>query len=351
MKPGWKREKCSARERVRVRVASDFFGLFWPTASREPELSDTVREHMIASAGLVHTFGVLLALTPPSSENWLPIIGGEEVPEGEWPEVVALRARDFLCTGTLIAPQVVLTAAHCFAHVREGDEIEVYKGSNYDPSTSVPVGISTNWAGHPAYCGAANCGDTSYDYGYIVLPEAVNLPLYPAPITTQEEWDEVMKKGATLRLIGFGETETKTSGKKLFVDTSIAQFSPKGLQFFTAGDGKDSCRGDSGGPAMAVSADGQSWRLAGVLSSGAVECGEGGWYGVPIAVLDWVQTNTPYKLPNGACASLDCIDIDPSRGSKGKCAFSPTTPAQDLLAGLTLVAIGWGNRRRRAKRG
>jgi hypothetical protein len=305
---------------------------------------------MIASSALVYTFGALLAFSSLSSENWLPIIGGQAVGEGEWPEVVAIRARDYLCTGTLIAPKVVLTAAHCFDHVREGDEVDVYKGSVYDPTNLLPVGISTEWAAHPAYCQGPTCGDASYDYGYIVLPEAVDLPIYPAPITTQEEWDEVMKLGTLVRLIGFGETEQQTSGKKLFVDTSIAKFTPRGLQFFTAGEGKDSCRGDSGGPAMVPSADGQSWRLAGVLSSGAKECGKGGWYGVPIVVLDWLQSNTPYKLENGTCAGLDCLDIVPPRNTKGKCAFSPTTPAQDALAGLVLVSVAWGNRRRRARR-
>src|SRR5262245_47015311 len=42
-----------------------------------------------------------------------PVVGGETVPRGKWPDVVAVVLEDGMCTGTLVAPDVVLTAGHC----------------------------------------------------------------------------------------------------------------------------------------------------------------------------------------------------------------------------------------------
>src|SRR4030095_12862362 len=60
---------------------------------------------------------VLLALAPAlalaSSGDPMRVIGGTEVPAGKWPDAVAVLGAQGSCTGTLIAPDVVLTAGHC----------------------------------------------------------------------------------------------------------------------------------------------------------------------------------------------------------------------------------------------
>jgi transmembrane serine protease 9 len=55
--------------------------------------------------------------------------------------------------------------------------------------------------------------------------------------------------------------------------------------------GKDSCRGDSGGPLMTVEAlpDGSGrWSVVGVVSFGPSPCGMPGWPGVYTKVQDFV---------------------------------------------------------------
>src|SRR5690349_18755974 len=42
-----------------------------------------------------------------------PVVGGNAAKPGEWPDVALVVAPQALCTGTLIAPDVVLTAGHC----------------------------------------------------------------------------------------------------------------------------------------------------------------------------------------------------------------------------------------------
>jgi secreted trypsin-like serine protease len=56
---------------------------------------------------------------PVKPAEHAPIIGGTDVADGKWPDVAAImfpspRGPVALCTGTLVAPTIVLTAAHCY---------------------------------------------------------------------------------------------------------------------------------------------------------------------------------------------------------------------------------------------
>src|SRR5215470_5311469 len=56
--------------------------------------------------------------TVPVSSASAPVIGGSDAPPGKWPDVAAVMfpidGEVALCTGTLVAPTVVLTAGHCY---------------------------------------------------------------------------------------------------------------------------------------------------------------------------------------------------------------------------------------------
>lgn len=53
--------------------------------------------------------------------------------------------------------------------------------------------------------------------------------------------------------------------------------------------GKDSCRGDSGGPLMTISADKANWYTVGIVSFGPTPCGFENWPGIYTRVANYVD--------------------------------------------------------------
>lgn len=101
-----------------------------------------------------------------------PIIGG--APATAYPEAAYLNidmspAGGFACSGTLIAPRVVLTAGHCVdAHALW----DVYVGSAYRQTTSAAV---YDWNEN----GSEAVNPKHHDVGLVFLSEPVNLASYP----------------------------------------------------------------------------------------------------------------------------------------------------------------------------
>src|SRR5919107_3362134 len=108
------------------------------------------------SLALAGTYAALALSASPS----MAIVGGSDAAPNEFPSVSeVIIAKGFLCTGTLIAPDVVLSAGHC-GSITGGagvaspasyppQLIEVYIGSNKPgQGEKVPVSKVTN---HPSY--------------------------------------------------------------------------------------------------------------------------------------------------------------------------------------------------------
>lgn len=295
-------------------------------------------------ASLLATSGLLLALADPAQTladrpppSPTPIYGGEIVAPDAWPEVVAIELGGLNCTGTLIAPTLVLTAAHCFADAPAPHNVRVIIGDqSMDPKW---VSAASSWEIHPDYC--ETCKTDIHDYGYIVLLE----PAPAAPVrvlSTQDEWDENMQVGGEVLLIGYGEDEKGLSSIKRQATTTIRKFSDSSLEFLAGGDGVDSCQGDSGGPAYVTTSGGQV-RLAGVLSRGYA-CGEGGFYGNAYDVLCWVSEASGVDVTPGKCSTCDCIDYD---GGCSRCRTQPR--GGDALILAVPLGLAWFGRRRRRR--
>ena len=242
---------------------------------------------------------LLFTSTAAFASTPAPVVGGTSVPAGAYPDVALVIAPKALCTGTLIAPDVVLTAGHCI----ETDPKEVLLGSiDYTKSTGEVIAVKSATA-YPSW-------RTEFDVGVLVLEHESKAKPRPIVAACAAQHLEV---GASVTLVGFGLTAAAGTGANSRLrqatltvsDPSCtgdpacaAKVAPNG-EFVAGGDGKDSCFGDSGGPIYLQDA------LIGVVSRGvgtsAEPCGGGGIYVRADRVVAWVERVTGRKVTRAAC--------------------------------------------------
>ncbi|MCA9683642.1 MAG: trypsin-like serine protease [Myxococcales bacterium] len=283
------------------------------------------------------------------------IYGGQRVAAGDWPAVVAVRS-DKLCTGTLVAPDLVLTAAHCFDPPPAGQVVVDFGDAiQLGADTTIPA---ADWGRHEEFCLPKDCGEDLHDFAWVRLNQAVDVPPIPL-ITNQQDCDALMAVGTPVTLVGFGQADgdDPVLGFKREVEVTITGYDDSGREFRAGGDGKDSCNGDSGGPALVQAAGGQ-WYLAGVLSRGG-ECGGGGVYGVPFPELCWLRDSSGTDFLPAGCAACDCVALFEAQAEEEGCGCVSASPVGGgdgeggglalALAELGLLGL-FGLRRRRRRR-
>jgi hypothetical protein len=216
------------------------------------------------------------------------IIGG--IPTKDYPDCVAIGTDDgWCCSGTLVAPNVVVTAAHCEVG---GCCKRVLAGDDVTKTESAQVVQVDTAVSHPDYRPPLPTDDIAV----LVLAEEIDAK--PRPLA-----DATMLDGAgSVRLAGYGNTDVLSTGGygiRRLVDVPLASSDPKfGADpetEFVAGApflDRDSCNGDSGGPAY-VKSNG-SWYLAGATSratdSTIRPCGDGGIYTRVSSYEDWIRS-------------------------------------------------------------
>ena len=274
----------------------------------------------------------------------VPIVGGTEVPLGRWDAVGAFQIGVRFCSGTMVAPRLMLTAAHCLTGLSpsQAESILVVFG----PSAYTPAAVTraADFGVFERYC--EECTRDRFDLGYVLLREAVSLPGgFPPLVTDQETWDAVMVDGKPMVAVGYGQSrdgepslaDDKGVGIKREVGVSYRGFSESGLDFRAGGDGRGTCAGDSGGPAFVELEDGR-WALAGVLSGGFGACGDGGLFMVPLLALPWIRDQTGVDLLPRGCADADCVDTTLPEDGCG-CRSKPGTLPGPALACLLAVVV------------
>lgn len=227
---------------------------------------------------LILALGTLLATSSNArADHGSKVVGGEQVPTAElndyqWYSALYQNGR-FFCGGSLVHPQVVLTAKHCVESQYNDAEMEFWG------SAVAPWGLQVHIAG-VRYATALVVYDPNDggDAAAIVLRQAVpdvepievNLdPMLPLP-------------GAVLEVAGRGLTE---AGGQPVADLRRAElpvvslkecraaFGQMALGFVTpdeicAGSERSSCNGDSGGPLW----DPEGRVLYGIVSWGVRTC-------------------------------------------------------------------------------
>ncbi len=265
-----------------------------------------------------------------------PVVGGSMVPPGKWPDAVAILGPQGSCTGTLIAPDVVLTAGHCTGI--NPTEI-VANTTNYNGSGGQRVKIESITA-YPNF-------KEKFDVAVIVLVAPVTgvAPRAVAGHCTFSGFAE----DTMVHLVGFGLTATDGGGTNTSLREAMAPVLdatcssgngcrdaalPQG-EFVAGGAGGDSCFGDSGGPVYLDTPRGPV--LVAAVSRGlddsATPCGGGGIYVRADKVLAWIEQTT------GRDVAKDCPDevaADASSGATGGCSSG----GGGASAALILLAIG-----------
>ncbi|KFB37771.1 AGAP011427-PA-like protein [Anopheles sinensis] len=298
---------------------------------------------------------------PPSS-YYITAIGGERAYQGEFQHMAVIgwtRSDDqieWLCGGSLITWQFVLTAAHCATDlenippdtVRLGD---TDLGSTEDDDSAVEVPIEMVIK-HPNY----RASRKYYDIALVKLIERV----WPSnAVCTACIWLEPDAPGVEMEAIGFGalgygESNSPTLQKVRL--TAIAsnkcaqrlsinsRSSPEGLrrdQFCAGSPTMDTCAGDSGGPIQTERVDlfGNLFPLiVGVVSFGS-PCIEGstGVYTRVSSYIDWIEREVNQSLSYDDCPTRFYSNVGdylgPHYGYGGVRAFRGEFQH--------MVAIGW----------
>ena len=297
---------------------------------------------------------------PAATDAWDHAIWNG-TPTEDFPAVGALTVEGAaFCTGTLIAPTTVLTAAHCVDYMDgvAGADLRFFTGQG-EAGLLDGGAVVDNAESHAA------CDGWVGDIGLVYLAEPVD------EVPQFVNVDEMLPgtwQGRNVTLVGYGITGDglDDSGLKLMTEVQVYAFDEDVFFHYTAGT--NACFGDSGGPAL-YEVDGR-WTVVGVLSGifghmhdDSVCIGGGGYQIRPDVYADWIEENAAINDDTAGDDDDtaddddddtaddddddDAVEGEPLEDSEGGCQCRKVDPARSPLAALLVLATMIAAHRRR----
>lgn len=267
------------------------------------------------------------------------VTGGDPVEAGDWEDCAAVyqgtSAYDVVCTGVLVAPDVVLTAGHCVGGLKQVKlKTNDYTKGGEVIAVSKTIEYPNSW--------------NNYDVAVLMLAEESTVE--PRVIARDCIRDEIVD-GADVAVVGYGALDRygnqygtrMMEGFTVITDADCshtdwgcnASVSPNG-ELGAGEDGVDACYGDSGGPLYLLTDRGEY--LVGITSRGwyGADCGDGGVYVRPDAIVDWIEEVSGRTLPRPVCGEPPDPIAAPIYVPKNEAGFTTIDPRDpDGDSGIT----------------
>ncbi|XP_076368480.1 serine protease 1 [Tachypleus tridentatus] len=286
-------------EDVLCYVKESFCDKFYHKKEKRDKQKETKEKIEIQNRKEHFTFDNKECGKPVTSSPDLRIVGGHEAQKGRWPWQVSHvrnvlnRFMEPFCGGTLIAPQWVLTAAHCVRrrlYIRAGEyDLLITEVSEQE------IKVSDSFV-HPNYDIQTINNDiallrlrqplTMNVYVQVACLPSVENELHVQTMATILGWGK-QRKSAIFGTDVLHEAQVPIVGiqdcRQVYQDYYISE------NMLCAGYKKgqiDSCAGDSGGPLLYKV--NEKWEIHGITSFGE-GCGKMGKYGIYSKVINFVE--------------------------------------------------------------